>query len=122
MNSLIKENYQSFVGLCRQHKVSKLYAFGSSVTENFDPVTSDIDLLVELDIEDPIQYGETLIFLWDKLEEFFNRKVDLLTAESIKNPYLKRNIESTKRLIYDGQAVGDKEMVIIRENGRSKLH
>jgi predicted nucleotidyltransferase len=54
LNSLIRENYDAFVSLCRQHKVSKIYGFGSSITEKFDPTTSDIDLVVELDIADPI--------------------------------------------------------------------
>jgi len=40
--------------------------------------------------------------LWDKLEEFFHRKVDLLTNSSIKNPILRKNIDKTKILIYDG--------------------
>jgi len=57
LNSLIRENYDAFVGLCSQHKVSKLYGFGSSITEKFDPTNSDIDLVVELDIADPIEYG-----------------------------------------------------------------
>lgn len=59
--------------------------------------------MVELDIKDPIEYGETLISLWDNLERFFNRKVDLLTDAAIRNPYLRKNIASTKKLIYDGQ-------------------
>jgi predicted nucleotidyltransferase len=103
LNSLIKENYQGFVDLCKQHKVSKIYAFGSSITENFDPTKSDIDLVVELNISDPVEYGERLLSLWDDLEEFFNRRVDLLTDDSIKNPYLRKSIETTKKLIYDGQ-------------------
>ena len=93
----------------RSHQVSKLYAFGSSVTDHFDPIKSDIDVVVELNITDPIEYGEALISLWDKLEIFFNRKVDLLTEDSIRNPYLRKSIESTKKLIYDGQ--GEKVLV-----------
>jgi len=103
LNSLIKEDYQGFVDLCKQHKVSKIYGFGSSITENFDPAKSDIDLVVDLNINDPIEYGERLFSLWDGLEKFFNRKVDLLTEDSIKNPYLRKSIEATKKLVYDGQ-------------------
>jgi len=76
LNSLIRENYDAFVSLCRQHKVSKIYGFGSSITEKFDPTTSDIDLVVELDIADPIEYGEMLMSLWNRLEELFSRRVD----------------------------------------------
>ena len=89
--------------------MSKIYAFGSSITDHFDPVKSDIDVVVDLDINDPIEYGEMLLSFWDNLENLFNRKVDLLTEESINNPYLKKSIESTKKLIYDGQ--GEKVFV-----------
>ncbi len=91
-----------FIELCKLHKVRYLYAFGSAVTHNFDELQSDIDLVVEINSTDPIERGEQLIQLWDKLELFFNRKVDLLTPSSIKNPILKKSIDNTKILIYDG--------------------
>ena len=87
----------------QHHKVDKIYAFGSSMTDRFDPEKSDIDLVVKLSIEDPIDYGESLLLFWDELELLFKRKIDLLTDESINNPYLRKSIESTKKLIYDGQ-------------------
>jgi uncharacterized protein len=92
-----------FGTLCKEHKVKYLYAFGSSVSDRFDSNRSDIDLLVEIDTQDPIERGEKLISLWDTFEDFFHRKVDLLTESSIRNPYLKKSIDSTKVLIYDGE-------------------
>jgi hypothetical protein len=107
--TLIKERYTDFVELCRSHQVDKIYAFGSSITDHFDPEKSDIDIVVKVDINDPIDRGEALLSLWDKLESLFKRKVDLLTEESIRNPYLKANINRTKKLIYDGE--GEKVFV-----------
>ncbi len=98
----IKAKLKDFVALCKSHKVKTLYAFGSSTRDDFDITRSDIDLIVEIDENDPIERGEKLIDLWDKFESFFNRKVDLLTESSIKNPVLKKNVDSTKILIYDG--------------------
>ena len=92
-----------FKTLCQKHNVKSLYAFGSSTTENFDFNKSDIDLLVEIEDIDPIERGEKLISLWDTFELFFHRKVDLLTDSSIHNPYLRKSIDSTKILIYDGE-------------------
>jgi hypothetical protein len=93
--------------LCENHEVKSLYAFGSSVSEKFDITTSDIDLLVEIDEANPVERGEKLMSLWDSFEQFFHRKVDLLTNTSIRNPYLRKSIDSTKILIYDrsGQKV-----------------
>jgi hypothetical protein len=80
-----------------------MYAFGSSITDRFDEAKSDIDLLVDVDIADPVCRGKTLLSLWDELEVFFSRKVDLLTEASLRNPYLKANILRTRKLIYDGE-------------------
>lgn len=99
----ISKQLDAFKTLCFNHKVKYLYAFGSSVTDNFDPQKSDIDLLVETDDFDPVERGDNLLSLWDTFEKFFHRKVDLLTESSIKNPYLRKNIDTTKVLIYDGQ-------------------
>jgi len=99
----ILKHLAEFNTLCQSHKVKSLYAFGSSTSDKFDFEKSDIDLLVEIDDPDPLERGEKLISLWDKFEIFFKRKVDLLTESSIKNPYLKKNIDSNKVLIYDGK-------------------
>ena len=105
LSGLLDNRQAAFAKLCQEHKVDKLYAFGSSVTSRFNPSKSDVDLVVELNIQDPIQYGETLLSFWDALEILFERKVDLLTPESISNPYLKKEIEATRHLIYDGLEV-----------------
>ena len=107
--TLIRENYTEFVSLCRSHKVDKFYAFGSSITDSFDPKSSDIDVVVKIDIDDPADRGDALLSLWDKLEALFQKKVDLLTEDSIRNPYLRSNINRTKKLIYDGE--GEKVFV-----------
>lgn len=98
----ISKKRNDFTILCKSHKVKYIYAFGSSISEDFDVKRSDIDLLVEIDSDDPIDRGEKLISLWDLFEDFFKRKVDLLTDSSIRNPFLRKSIDSTKVLIYDG--------------------
>jgi uncharacterized protein len=92
----------NFMNLCKIHNVKYLYAFGSSVTGKFNKDKSDIDLLVEINDADPIERGEKLISLWDTFETYFQNKVDLLTDSSIRNPYLRKSIDATKVLIYDG--------------------
>lgn len=99
----IVKQINDFRNICVRHRVRYIYAFGSSISDRFDNEKSDIDLLVEIDYPDPIERGEKLISLWDTFESFFNRKVDLLTDSSIRNPYLRKSIDSTKLLIYDGE-------------------
>ena len=98
----ISKKRNDFTILCKSHNVKYIYAFGSSISDKFDPERSDIDLLVEIDSNDPIDRGEKLISLWDLFEDFFKRKVDMLTDSSIRNPFLRKSIDSTKVLIYDG--------------------
>ncbi|MDR2627879.1 MAG: nucleotidyltransferase domain-containing protein [Dysgonamonadaceae bacterium] len=83
--------------------VKRLYFFGSALTSRFNDVTSDIDVLVETTNIPPEEKGEQLMILWDDLEKLFARKVDLLTENSLKNPYLTKEIKRTRKLIYDGQ-------------------
>jgi len=99
----INNRLQDFLLLCKTHNVKSIYAFGSSVTNQFDEQNSDFDFLIEVENEDPIQRGESLMELWDRFEELFHRKIDLLTSSSIKNPILRKNIDRTKVLIYDGE-------------------
>jgi uncharacterized protein len=103
LTNSIKNNSTEFLFLCKSHEVKSLYVFGSSVNGSFKEESSDIDLLIELNTKDPIKKGENLLDLWNKFEVFFQRKVDLLTTASVKNPILKKTIDSSKILIYDGK-------------------
>ncbi|HLN53187.1 MAG TPA: nucleotidyltransferase domain-containing protein [Lentimicrobium sp.] len=98
----ISRRKADFLRLCIGHNVKYLYAFGSATTDQFDHSRSDIDLIVEIEESDPINKGETIMSLWDRFETFFERKVDLLTESSLKNPYLINSINKSKVLIYDG--------------------
>lgn len=101
LQDCIRYNTAEFLSLCETYNVKNLYAFGSSVTAKFREESSDIDLLIDIDNDDPIERGENLMAIWDKLEQFFQRKVDLLTNTSIRNPVLRNSIDATKVLIYD---------------------
>ena len=87
--------------ICRRLGVRRLYLFGSAVTEHFDGARSDVDALVILPPLPPLEQGETLLSLWAELEAGLQRRVDLLTPDSLQNPFLKAEIERTKQLVYD---------------------
>ncbi len=75
-----------FLTSLQTHNVKNRNAFKSSITNHFDETSSGIDLEIEIDCDDPIERGEKLMSIWYEFEQFFNRKVDLLTNASIKNP------------------------------------
>ena len=101
----IQKYKKGLTDLCNNNvAVEKLYFFGSALSSRFNEDTSDIDVLVEVADLSPEERGENLIALWDNLELLFNRKVDLLTENSLRNPFFKKEVEQTKKLIYDRQS------------------
>ena len=85
--------------LCRQNKVRTLYVFGSVLTDEFTE-SSDIDFIVEIDSDDPLEYAENYFNLKFALEDILKRHIDLLENKTIKNQYLKESIDKSKSLIY----------------------
>lgn len=101
MDNKVSEKIPNLIKICKEHKVTKLYIFGSSLTENFNN-QSDIDLLVEFDNTLlPEQRGELYWQLDEVLPILFSRKVDILTIGSLKNKYLIDNINKTKVTLYE---------------------
>ena len=85
--------------LCKSNKVRSLFAFGSVLSPDFKP-DSDIDLIVDIDAKDPITYSNSYFNLKFQLEQLFMREIDLLEQGTVKNPYLRKQIDETKVLIY----------------------
>ena len=90
---------KQIIQLCQKHKVKHLFAFGSVLTNKFSD-ESDVDLLVDLKLKDPIKYAENYFDLKFQLEFLLKRKIDLLEERGLKNKFLKENIDNTKQLIY----------------------
>lgn len=96
---LIENNIRKLKALCKKHKVSKLFVFGSVLTDRFSE-ESDIDFVVNFDKEKVTDYFDNYFNLKYALEDLFKRKVDLLEEQTIRNPYLKKSVNETKILIY----------------------
>lgn len=58
--------------------------------------------MVDFDISDPLEYSDNYFDLKFELEKILNRSIDLLENKAIKNPFLRENIDKSKKLI-DGQ-------------------
>ena len=85
--------------LCKAYKVKTLYAFGSVLTDKFNS-GSDIDLIVEFQPLDVLDYADNYFVLKFSLENILKRPIDLLKEKAIKNPYFRQNIDAQKQLIY----------------------
>ena len=96
---LIEKYRDQIQRLCENHQVRTLYSFGSVNTTKFTQ-DSDVDLVVDFKIEDPIEYTENYFDLKFELEKILNRQIDLLESKAIRNPFLKERIDKTKVLVY----------------------
>src|SRR5437016_9384368 len=101
MISLVEQSRPALAELCRRFRVRRLYLFGSATAARFDPNASDLDFLVEMSDRRPTAtYADRYLGLAEALERLFGRRVDLVTEQSIRNPYLQREV-ATRQLVYE---------------------
>ncbi len=99
MQGFIKDKLNDLKILCQDYDVKTMYVFGSACTDKFSE-NSDIDILISFKDISIEKYTDNYFELHHKLEELFNRKIDLLTENSLSNPYFIESIEETKQLLY----------------------
>jgi predicted nucleotidyltransferase len=100
MQRIIENNREKLNKLCQKYDVQTMYVFGSASTDSFDE-SSDVDILISFKKDISIEkYTDNYFELHYKLEELFDRKVDLITENSLSNPYFKESVEETKKLLY----------------------
>jgi predicted nucleotidyltransferase len=100
MHRLIEEQRPALTEICARYGVLRLEVFGSATTDRFDPESSDLDFLLELEPSSPRESAERYFGLLEDLEALFHRPVDLVMTRAIKNPYFLQGIERNRTLLY----------------------
>ena len=100
MNSVIKAKQGELDALCRRYHVQKLEVFGSATGDSFDVQNSDVDILVVFEPCSPSEHYEQYFGLLESLETLFDRSVDLVEANAMRNPYFTRSVNETRMQIY----------------------
>ena len=72
---LIENNIQRIIALCKEHKVGKLFVFGSILTNRFNE-KSDVDMVVDFDKVDLEDYADNYFDFKLSLEDLLGREVD----------------------------------------------
>jgi len=98
--NIIENNIDSLIRLCKQHKVKELYIFGSILTSKFNK-DSDIDMLVQFDNVDILEYADNYFDFKEKLENLLGREIDLLENQAIRNPIFRKILDRDKKIVYD---------------------
>ena len=100
MNNIITKNISKIKAVCDKQNIKSLFAFGSVCTDKFND-QSDVDLLVTFKPMDFGDYVDNYFQTADLFEKIFHRRVDLVTEESLANPYFIKTVNKTKTLLYN---------------------
>ncbi len=89
------------IALCKKYKVAKLWVFGSILTDRFND-NSDVDFSVKFDKEKLplLDYADNYLDFHKALRSLFSREIDLVTEDSLTNPYFIKELNATKQLVY----------------------
>lgn len=101
MIGLIASREDELKALCERHGVERLAVFGSALRRDFSVETSDLDFVVEFPATMPSDRHAAAYFgLLEDLEGLFGRNVDLVEPRSVRNPYIKREMEDNQEAVY----------------------
>lgn len=100
---LIELNIERITALCRKYRVAQLWVFGSILTPRFSS-ESDIDFAVNFDSEtinrEGLDWADIFFDFIHELESLLGRKVDMVCDDAVTNRFFRKELDSTKRLIY----------------------
>ena len=100
MTGVLENKLKAIAEACVRHGVARLDAFGSALRDDFRPEASDVDLLVEFAPMEPYARVDAYFGMLEELRSLLGLEVDLVVAGAVKNPYIARDIEHTRRLLY----------------------
>lgn len=101
MMKLIEINIDKIIALCEKYKVDKLWVFGSILTDRFND-NSDVDFSVKFNKENMsiLDYADNYLDFIEELKAVLLRNVDMITEDSLTNPYFIKELNATKQLVY----------------------
>lgn len=100
MVDLIEDRKEELARICPRFGVLSLGLFGSATREDFHAEGSDLDFVVEFAPTSPDEHARSYFGLLKELQHLFQRKVDLVEVSAVRNPYIRRNIESSQVSLY----------------------
>jgi len=100
MSTLIDRHLPQIEALCRTYRVRQLDVFGSAIREDFDPVRSDVDFLVEFEPDPDLNTFHAYMGLRDELSRLLERPVDLVMPSAVRNRYFAQEIAATREPLY----------------------
>ena len=101
MIELINNHKNEIRQICRRLDIRRLEVFGSAASGNFRFNQSDVDFIVEFNTpEAPPGLLNRYMALVGQLESVLNHKVDIITPQTLRNPYFRQSVEADKEVVY----------------------
>ena len=100
MHPAIAQHRSGISIICQRYHIRRLDVFGSAARGgDFDPASSDADFLVEFAPE--TAPGLDAFFgAKAALESLLGRRVDLVEASAVRNPYVLAGISQSREAVY----------------------
>ncbi|TVQ63617.1 MAG: DNA polymerase subunit beta [Phycisphaerales bacterium] len=92
-------DHERLAEVCRKWRIAELSLFGSALREDFG-ADSDVDLLA---VFEPA--ARVSLWDWPQIEDDFaaifgGRKVDFVERKSLRNPFVRHRVLTTRRVVY----------------------
>jgi predicted nucleotidyltransferase len=102
MHPIVEVQKKELRKLCQKLGIKRLYAFGSVVYPDSFNETSDLDFLIAFEEHlTPREYFDNYFKFQDQLRLLFNREIDVVTENSLSNPYFISQLNQEKVLLYE---------------------
>ena len=88
----------AIAAFCQKWKITELSLFGSVLRDDFGP-DSDVDVLVSFAPGGGVTFDNRVDML-DDLAGIFGREVDLVEKDSLRNPFRRHAILTSREVIY----------------------
>ena len=101
MQAILDAKRAAIEAAARRYGVQRLEVVGSATRgEDFDPEHSDVDFPVTFDTDAGLALLEQFFGLRDTFANLLGRPVDLIEAGAVTNPYLKRELDAARELVF----------------------
>jgi predicted nucleotidyltransferase len=94
----VKFNNRILEGICKKWNIIELAVFGSVLRSDFNE-NSDIDVIVKFNEKSEISLLD-IVEIKTELEKLFEREVDIVELQAVKNPFRRKNILSNIEVLY----------------------
>ena len=94
----VKFNKKVLEEICKRWDIVELAVFGSVLRSDFNE-NSDVDIIVKFNEKAEISLLD-IVEIKTELEKLFEREVDLVELQAVKNPFRRKNILSNLEVLY----------------------